>query len=72
MKDMADGFKLVEQNPYEHNPLLLATDYELYFVECQLAQASLQKLRDWQPIHFIALVEGKKRSDLLLRRCVVL
>ena len=72
MKDMADGFKLIEQNPYEHNPLLLATDYELYFVECQLAQASLQKLRDWQPIHLVASVEGKKRGDLLLRRCIVL
>lgn len=72
MKDFADGFKLVEQNPYVHDPLLLATDYELSFVECRLARPSLQKLRDWQPIHFVAEVEGKKASDVMLRRCIVL
>ncbi|GMR24498.1 MAG: hypothetical protein BMS9Abin37_3050 [Acidobacteriota bacterium] len=72
MKDFADGFKLIEQNPYVHDPLLLATDYELSFVECRLAQPRFQLLRDWQPIHFIAEVEGKKASDVILGRCIVL
>jgi len=72
MKDFADGFKLIEQNPYVHDPLLLATDYELSFVECRLAQPWFQLLRDWQPIHFIAEVEGKKASDVMLGRCIVL
>ncbi len=72
MKDFADGFKLIEQNPYAHDPLLLATDYELSFVECRLAQPRFQLLRDWQPIHFIAEVEGKKASDVMLGRCIVL
>lgn len=72
MKDFADGFKLIEQNPYVHDPLLLATDYELSFVECRLAQPRFQLLRDWQPIHFIAEVEGKKASDVMLGRCIVL
>ena len=72
MKDFADGFKLIEQNPYVHDPLLLATDYELSFVECRLAQPRFQLLRDWQPIHFLAEVEGKKASDVMLGRCIVL
>jgi len=72
MKDFADGFKLIEQNPYVHDPLLLATDYELSFVECRLAQPQFQLLRDWQPIHFLAEVEGKKASDVMLGRCIVL
>ena len=72
MRDFADGFKLIEQNPYVHDPLLLATDYELSFVECRLAQPAFQLLRDWQPIHFLAEVEGKKASDVMLRRCIVL
>ena len=72
MKDFADGFKLIEQNPYVHDPLLLATDYELSFVECRLAQPRFQMLRDWQPIHFIAEVEGKNASDVMLGRCIVL
>ena len=72
MKDFADGFKLIEQNPYVHDPLLLATDYELSFVECRLAQPRFQLLRDWQPIHFLAEVEGKKVSDVMLGRCIVL
>jgi len=72
MKDFADGFKLIEQNPYVHDPLLLATDYELSFVECRLAQPRFQLLRDWQPIHFLAEVEGKKGSDVMLGRCIVL
>ena len=72
MKDFADGFKLIEQNPYVHDPLLLATDYELSFVECRLAQPRFQLLRDWQPIHFIAEVEGKNASDVMLGRCIVL
>jgi len=72
MKDFADGFKLIEQNPYVHDPLLLATDYELSFVECRLVHPHSQKLRDWQPIHFIAEVAGKRRSDVLLTRCIVL
>ena len=72
MKDFADGFKLIEQNPYVHDPLLLATDYELSFVECRLAQPRFQWLRDWQPIHFLAEVEGKKASDVMLGRCIVL
>ena len=72
MKDFADGFKLIEQNPYVHDPLLLATDYELSFVECRLAQPKFQLLRDWQPIHFLAEVKGKKASDVMLGRCIVL
>lgn len=72
MRDFADGFKLIEQNPYVHDPMLLATDYELSFVECSLAHPQFQLLRDWQPVHFIAQVEGKRTSDLILRRCIVL
>ena len=72
MRDFADGFKLVEQNPYVHDPLLLAIDYELSFVECRLAAADFQPLRDWQPIHFLAEVRGKKTSDVLLDRCIIL
>ena len=72
MKDFADGFKLIEQNPYVHDPLLLATDYELSFVECLLARPQFQLLRDWQPIHFLAEVDGKKESDVMLGRCIVL
>lgn len=72
MRDFADGFKLIEQNPYIHDPLLLATDYELSFVECRLVQPDFQPLRDWQPIHFLAEVRGKRNSDLLLDHCVVL
>lgn len=72
MKDFADGFKLIEQNPYIHDPLLLATDYELSFVECRLSRPFEQPLRDWQPIHFVARVAGKRQADLLLDRCVVL
>ena len=72
MKDFADGFKLIEQNPYVHDPLLLATDYELSFVECRLAHPAHRALRDWEPIHFVAEVEGKRTSDVLLKRCIVL
>ncbi len=72
MRDFADGFKLVEQNPYVHDPLLLATDYELSFVECRLARPEFQSLRDWQPIHFLGQVRGKSASDVMLHRCVVL
>lgn len=72
MKDFADGFKLVETLPYVHEPLLLATDYELSFVECRLARADAQRLRDWEPIHFVANVVGKRQSDVSLDRCVVL
>jgi len=72
MVDLADGFKLVEQTPYVHEPVLLATDYELSFVRCHLARRELQKLRDWQEVHLVGIVEGKLRGDLVLRRCVVL
>lgn len=72
MKDFADGFKLIEQDPYVHDPLLLATDYELSFVECRLVRPEMQTLRDWQPIHFLARVHGKKASDVLLDDCIVL
>ena len=72
MKDFADGFKLVETRPYVHEPLLLATDYELSFVECRLSRPEAQPLRDWEPIHFVASVAGKRRSDVTLDRCVVL
>ena len=72
MVDLADGFKLVEQTPYVHEPVLLATDYELSFVRCHLARRELQKLRDWQEVHLLGIVEGKLRGDLVLRRCVVL
>jgi hypothetical protein len=72
MVDLADGFKLVEQTPYIHEPVLLATEYELSFVRCHLARKELQKLRDWQDVHLLAVVEEKFRGDLVLRRCVVL
>jgi hypothetical protein len=72
MVDLADGFKLVETTPYVHEPVLLATDYELSFVRCHLARRELQKLRDWQDVHLLGVVEGKLRGDLVLRRCVVL
>ncbi len=72
MRDFADGFKLVDQDPYVHDPLLLAIDYELSFVECRLAQPSDQPLRDWQPVHLIVEVIGKRYSDLMLRRCIIL
>jgi hypothetical protein len=72
MRDFADGFKLIEQDPYVHDPLLLATDYELSFVECRLARAEVQELRDWQPIHFLARVRGKTASDVMLDGCIVL
>ncbi len=72
MVDLADGFKLVEQTPYVHEPVLLATDYELAFVRCHLARRELQKLRDWQEVHLVGVVEGKLRGDLVLRRCIVL
>jgi hypothetical protein len=70
MVDLADGFKLVEQTPYVHEPVLLATDYELSFVRCHLARREVQKLRDWQEVHLLGIVEGKRRGDLVLRRCV--
>jgi hypothetical protein len=72
MVDLADGFKLVEQTPYVHEPVLLATDYELSFVRCHLARPELQKLRDWQEVHLLGILQGKLRGDLVLRRCVVL
>jgi len=72
MVDLADGFKLVEQTPYVHEPVLLATDYELSFVRCHLARRELQKLRDWQEVHLLGILEGKLRGDLVLRRCVAL
>jgi hypothetical protein len=72
MLDLADGFKLFEETPYVHDPVLLATDYELSFVRCHLAEAELQKLRDWEEVHILGVVEGKKRGDVVLRRCVVL
>jgi hypothetical protein len=72
MVDLADGFKLVEQTAYVHEPVLLATEYELSFVRCHLARPELQKLRDWQEVHFLGVVEGKLRGDLVLRRCIVL
>jgi hypothetical protein len=72
MVDLADGFKLVEQAAYVHEPVLLATDYELSFVRCHLVRPELQKLRDWQEVHLLGIVEGKLRGDLVLRRCIVL
>ena len=70
MVDLADGFKLVEQTPYVHEPVLLATEYELSFVRCHLARPEIQKLRDWQDVVLLGFVEGKLRGDLVLRRCV--
>ncbi len=70
MVDLADGFKLVERTPYVHEPVLLATDYELTFVRCHLARPEMQKLRDWQEVQLVGIVEGKLRGDLVLRRCV--
>jgi hypothetical protein len=52
--------------------VLLATDYELSFVRCHLARRELQKLRDWQEVHLLGILEGKLRGDLVLRRCVAL
>lgn len=72
MVDLADGFKLVEQTPYVHEPVLLATDYELSFVRCHLARRELQKLRDWEEVNLLGIVEGKLRGDVILRRCIVL
>lgn len=72
MVDLADGFKLVETTPYVHEPVLLATDYELSFVRCHLARKELQRLRDWQEVHLLGVVEGKLQGDIVLRRCVVL
>ncbi len=72
MVDLADGFKLVEQTPYVHEPVLLATEYELSFVRCHLARPEIQKLRDWQEVHLLGIVEGKIRGDLVLRRCIVI
>ena len=72
MVDLADGFKLVEQTPYVHEPVLLATDYELSFVRCHLSRRELQKLRDWQEVHLVGVVEGKSRGDIVLHRCIVL
>jgi hypothetical protein len=72
MVDLADGFKLVEQTPYLHEPVLLATEYELSFVRCHLARREIQKLRDWQDVHLLGEVQGKVRGDLVLRRCVAL
>jgi hypothetical protein len=72
MLDLPDGFKLYEQTPYVHEPVLLATDFELAFIRCHLARKELQKLLDWQEVHIFGVVEGKLQSDLVLRRCVVL
>jgi hypothetical protein len=72
MVDLADGFKLIEQTPYVHEPVLLATEFELSFVRCHLARPELQKLRDWQDVHLLGVVEGKLRGDVILKRCVVL
>lgn len=72
MTDLADGFKLFEQTPYVHEPVLLATHQELAFVRCRLARPEEQKLRDWQEIHVIGFVDGKDRGDVVMDRCVVL
>jgi hypothetical protein len=72
MLDLPDGFKLFEQTPYVHEPLLLATDFELAFLRCHLARKELQKLLDWQEVHILGIVEGKLQGDLVLKRCVVL
>lgn len=72
MLDLADGFKLYEETPYVHDPVLLATEYELTFVRCHLAEAEIQKLRDWEEVHILGMVDGKRRGDVVLRGCVVL
>ncbi len=72
MLDLADGFKLFEETPYVHEPVLLATEYELSFVRCHLARGEIQKLRDWEEVHVLGVVEGKRQGDVVLRRCVVL
>lgn len=72
MLDPADGFKVFDQAPYVHQPVLLATEHELSFVRCLLARPELQKLRDWEEAHFVGVVSGKERTDVVLRRCVVL
>lgn len=72
MTDPADGFKLFEQAPYAHEPVLLETEQELVFVRCRLARPEIQKLRDWQEIHVLGIVDGKDRGDVVLEGCVVL
>jgi hypothetical protein len=72
MLDLSDGFKLFEQTPYVHEPMLLATSFELSFLRCHLARKELQPLRDWQEVHVLGVVEGKLGGDLVLKRCVVL
>lgn len=72
MTDAADGFKLFEQTPYAHEPVLLETEQELVFVRCRLARPEIQKLQDWQEIHILGVVAGKDRGDVVLDDCVVL
>jgi hypothetical protein len=72
MLDLADGFKVFDEAPYVQVPVLLATVYDLNFVRCLLARPELQKLRDWEEVHVVGVVSGKERTDVVLRRCVVL
>jgi hypothetical protein len=72
MLDLADGFKVFDQAPYVQEPVLLATVYDVSFVRCVLARPELQKLRDWEEVHLVGVVSGKERTDVVLRRCVVL
>ena len=72
MLDAADGFKVFEEEPYVHEPLLLETDFEFTFVRCHLAEPNMQPLRDWQEVHILGVVKGKQRSDVAIEECVVL
>lgn len=69
--EIADIYKIFEREPYVQDPLLLKTGFDVTFVRCQLAQPSLQKLSDWQPIQLAGIVQGKVGSDVVLDQCVV-
>lgn len=70
--DITDVYKIFERQPYVQDPLLLKTGSDLTFVRCRLAQPSLQKLADWEPIQVAGIVEGRVGGDVVLRQCVVL
>ncbi len=72
MLDTADPFKVFEEEPYVHEPVLLETDFEFTFVRCHLAKPNMQLLRDWQEVHVLGVVEGKQRGDVVIEECVVI
>jgi hypothetical protein len=71
MVDLADGFKLVEQTPYVHEPVLLATEYEPR--SCGAISLGASSRRFVTGRRSISWESWRKlRGDLVLRRCVVL